>query len=57
MITNYKIVRASSKQELEQEVLLALKQRWLLTSGATLTLVVSPNGTIQEVWIQTLFMN
>ena len=57
MITNYKIVRASSKQELEQEVLLALKQRLVLASGATLTLVVSPNGTIQEVWIQTLVMN
>tara|TARA_R110000868_G_scaffold54509_4_gene170260 strand:- start:19798 stop:19971 length:174 start_codon:yes stop_codon:yes gene_type:complete len=57
MITNYKIVRASSKQELEQEVLLAIKQRWVLASGATLTLVVSPNGTIQEVWIQTLVMN
>lgn len=57
MITNYKIVRASSKQELEQEVLLDLKQRWVLASGATLTLVVSPNGTIQEVWIQTLVMN
>lgn len=57
MITNYKIVRASSKQELEQEVLIACKQKWLLAGGATLTLVVSPNGTIQEVWIQTLVMN
>jgi len=57
MITNYKIVRASTKQELEQEVLLACKQKWVIAAGATLTLVVSPNGTIQEVWIQTLVMN
>ena len=56
MITNYKIVRASSQQQLEQEIL-HLTQVWSLAGGATLTLVVSPNGTIQEVWIQTLVMN